>query len=167
MKIIVDTTKSKLKLGHKVYDCALGKNGTVAFENGKEGDGKTPLGIYQLRYGFYRADRVELPETTLQMHAMSKTDGWCDAPGDLAYNRPVRLPYPASTEKLYRDSHVYDIIIVLGHNDSPPTPGLGSAIFLHVARENYGPTQGCVAVTQEDMLALLPNLSNKSLIEIT
>jgi len=166
VKIIVDTSEGKLKAGHKTYNCAIGKNGIVPFAKGREGDGKTPLGTYHVRYGFYRADRFDIPKTDLVMYPLSPDDGWCDAPDDLAYNRPVRLPYPASAEKLYRESRVYDIIIVLGHNDSPPMPGLGSAIFLHVARENYGPTQGCVAVTLEDMLALLSKLTNKCAVKI-
>jgi len=166
VKIIVDTHKGKLKLGHKTYHCAIGKNGIVPFADGREGDGKTPLGEYQMRYGFYRADRLDAPKTDLIMYPLRENDGWCDEPDDPAYNRPVRLPYPASAEALYKDSHVYDIIIVLGHNDSPPMPGLGSAIFLHVARENYGPTQGCVAVNLEDMLVLLTKVTQKSTLEI-
>ena len=133
---------------------------------GREGDGKTPLGEYPIRYGFYRSDRVELPNSELFFHPLSNTDGWCDAPDDPAYNRPVKLPYPASTENLFRESRVYDIIVVLGHNDSPPLPDLGSAIFLHVAREGYKPTEGCVAVSLEDMLSLLPSLMSKSCVEI-
>ncbi len=165
MKIIVKTNTGILKAGRKTYACAIGKNGSVPCADGREGDGKTPLGTYQVRYGFYRADRISLPEMDLVMHPLRPDDGWCDAPDDPAYNRPVRLPYPASAEKLCRDSHVYDIIIVLGHNDSPPVPGLGSAIFLHIARENYAPTQGCVAISREDMLELLSKLTTSSLIE--
>lgn len=166
MKIIVETSKGKLKAGLKTYRCAIGKNGVVPFAEGREGDGKTPLGTYIVRYGLYRADRLERPVSRLELYPLRENDGWCDAPADPAYNRPVRLPYPASAEALYRDSHVYDIIIVLGHNDSPPVPDLGSAIFLHIARENYLPTQGCVAVSQEDMLMLLPKITKNSTIEI-
>lgn len=94
-------------------------------------------------------------------------DGWCDAPSDPAYNRPVRLPYTASAEKLYRDSHVYDVVLVLGHNDDPPIADMGSAIFLHIAREKYKPTQGCVAISEDDMMKLLPKLNPGVLVEIT
>ncbi len=166
MNIIIDAYKNKLKLGHKTYVCALGKNGVAAQEEGREGDGKTPLGRYALRYGLYRAERVDLPPSALPFHPIRKNDGWCDAPGDPAYNRPVRLPYPASAEKLYKDTHVYDIIIVLGHNDSPPVPDMGSAIFLHVARDGYGPTQGCVAISIKDMLEILSILTSNTEIEI-
>jgi L,D-peptidoglycan transpeptidase YkuD (ErfK/YbiS/YcfS/YnhG family) len=99
-------------------------------------------------------------------HALREDDGWCDAPDDPAYNRPVRLPYPASAENLFRDSHVYDVILVLGYNDSPPESGLGSAIFLHVAREGYKPTEGCVAISAEHMLELLPKLKPGCVVDI-
>jgi L,D-peptidoglycan transpeptidase YkuD (ErfK/YbiS/YcfS/YnhG family) len=80
---------------------------------------------------------------------------WCDAPDDPAYNRPVTLPYPASAERLWRDDGVYDLIVVLGHNDDPVIAGAGSAIFLHLARPDYAPTQGCVALAAGDLEALL------------
>ncbi len=166
LNIIVITGQGQLKYGRKKFTCAIGKNGTTPFADGREGDGKTPLGNYALRYGLYRQDRIKLPKCNLQFHTIQKHDGWCDATGDPAYNRPVHFPYPASAENLYRDSHVYDIIIVLGHNDNPPVPDMGSAIFLHIARENYAPTQGCVAINCDDMLALLPLLMPKAYIEI-
>ena len=166
MKIFVDTRKQILTFGGHEFSCAFGKNGVVPEQDGREGDGKTPLGTYPIRYGFYRADRIDLPQTKLVFWPLRKDDGWCDAPDDPAYNRPVRLPYPASTEHLWRESHVYDIIIALGHNDTPPEPGMGSAVFLHVAREGYVPTQGCVAVSRDDMLALVAGLSADSEIVI-
>jgi L,D-peptidoglycan transpeptidase YkuD (ErfK/YbiS/YcfS/YnhG family) len=102
----------------------------------------------------YRADRVTL-ETALPAAALRPDDGWCDDPGDADYNRQVALPHRARCESLWRDDRVYDLIGVLGHNDSPVVPGLGSAIFLHVARDGFAPTQGCVALTPDDLLALL------------
>ncbi len=162
----MDTRAKILAIGGFSCPCALGKNGSIAFEKGREGDSKTPLGKYAIRFGFYRSDRITLPKTALHFWPTRQDDGWCDAPEDAAYNRFVKLPYPASAEQLWRDSYVYDVIIVLGHNDSPPTPGLGSAIFLHIARNGYQPTEGCVAVGRQDMLALLPLLNGKDEIEI-
>ena len=167
MNITVKASKATLSIGTEVYDCALGKKGWVVFEEGREGDGKTPLGTYRVRYGLYRADRITLPACALEFHPIKPNDGWCDAPLNPAYNRPVHLPYPASAERLYKDSHVYDIILVLGHNDDPPVPNMGSAIFLHIARPNLQPTQGCVAICTEDMLTLLPKLTCDTFIDIT
>lgn len=166
MKIIVDAGNGKLKLGNKDYDCVIGKHGYVAQNEGREGDGKTPLGTYALRYGLYRADRVDLPETDLPFYPVRQDDGWCDAPHDSAYNRPVRLPYRASAEALHKESHVYDVIIVLGHNDSPPIADMGSAIFMHIARGENKPTQGCVAVSLDDMMAIVPKLVRGMDVEI-
>jgi L,D-peptidoglycan transpeptidase YkuD (ErfK/YbiS/YcfS/YnhG family) len=86
---------------------------------------------------------------------VSPEDGWCDAPGDPAYNQPVRLPYSSSAEQLWREDRVYDLIIILGHNDDPPVSPMGSAIFLHLIQPDGAPTAGCVAVSREDMLDLL------------
>ena len=149
------------------FKCAIGKNGYIPEADGREGDGKTPLGAYPIRYGFFRADRIEIPKTDLIMLETRADDGWCDAPDDPAYNRAVRLPYPASTENLYRDSQVYDVLLVLGHNDSPPVADMGSAIFLHIAREGYKPTQGCVAISEIDMLRILPRLKPGTIVEIS
>ncbi len=167
MKILVDTNKQILRMDTLKFPCAIGKSGVVPQGNGREGDCKTPLGTYQIRYGLYRDDRVKLPQTKLTFWRIYRDDGWCDAPNDPAYNRPVRLPYPSSAEALWRDDHVYDVVIVLSHNDSPPVANMGSAVFIHVARTGYTPTLGCVAVSRDDMLKLIPVLDNKSSIEIT
>lgn len=166
MKIKVSCRKKKLSIGRDNFACAIGKNGYIDGADGREGDGKTPLGTYAIRYGLYREDRINLPETDIVFHALREDDGWCDAPDDPGYNRPVRLPYPASAEKLHRESSVYDVIFVLGHNDSPPESGLGSAIFIHVAREGYKPTEGCVAISAEDMLGLLPRIIPGCVVDI-
>jgi L,D-peptidoglycan transpeptidase YkuD (ErfK/YbiS/YcfS/YnhG family) len=134
--------------------CALGRGGVVADK--REGDGGTPAGRLPLRRVFYRADRLgSPPATALPVQALAPDDGWCDAPDDLAYNRPIKHPYPASAERMWRDDGLYDVVVELGWNDDPVTPGRGSAIFLHVARPDYGPTEGCVALALPDLLDLL------------
>jgi L,D-peptidoglycan transpeptidase YkuD (ErfK/YbiS/YcfS/YnhG family) len=132
--------------------CALGRAGVA--QDKREGDGATPAGVFPIRRVLYRADRMALA-TALPAAALRPDDGWCDDPGDADYNRQVALPHRARCEALWRDDRVYDLIGVLGHNDSPVVPGLGSAIFLHVARDGFAPTQGCVALAQDDLLALL------------
>lgn len=140
--------------GRKVC-CALGPMGVIAAADKREGDGKTPLGAWPIRRALYRPDRGGAPRTALEARALAPDDGWCDAPEDPSYNRPVKLPYPASAERLWRQDHVYDLIVVLGHNDDPPSPWLGSAIFLHLAWPDYRATQGCVALAREDLEELL------------
>lgn len=121
----------------------------------REGDGGTPVGTWPLRRVFFRPDKLPRPETRLHVIELSPADGWCDAPGDRNYNRLVKLPYPASAEEMWRSDDVYDIVVELGYNDDPVVPGKGSAIFLHLAHSDYRPTAGCVAVSLEDMRALL------------
>lgn len=133
--------------------CALGRGGVRVDK--REGDGATPAGAFPFRRLLYRADRLAQPITRLSAGRIMEDDGWCDDPGDAHYNRQIRLPFHARHERLWRDDHLYDVIAVLGYNDSPPVAGLGSAIFLHVARPDYGATEGCVAVALSDLLALL------------
>ena len=142
-----------LECGGREYRCALGSGGITTEK--REGDGATPTGCFALRYVFFRADRLAAPETGLDVLPIGESIGWCDDPADPDYNRPVALPCSASHERLWRDDAVYDVIVILGHNDDPPAPGLGSAIFMHVARPDYAPTEGCVALELGDLLAVL------------
>lgn len=135
------------------YRCAIGRSGIG--NDKREGDGASPAGRFALRRVYFRPDRLAPPVTRLPVVALTPADGWCDDPGDPCYNRPVRLPYVARAETLWREDHVYDAIAVLGHNDDPPASGKGSAIFLHVARYAYAPTEGCVALALGDLLTVL------------
>ena len=135
--------------------CAFGRSGVAPADDKREGDGKTPLGDWPLRHVLYRADHGGGPQTALETRAIMPDEGWCDAPDDPDYNRAVRLPYPASAEKLWRDDRLYDLVVVLGHNDDPVRPGMGSAIFLHLVSPDYRATEGCVAIRRADMEALL------------
>lgn len=166
MNDIIVFSAGVLSFGGLQFRCALGKGGVRPEAEKREGDGATPLGRYPLRRVFYRADRLAAPQTGLPRQALTPQDGWCDDPLDPAYNRLVTLPYAASHEKLWREDPVYDVIVVLGHNDDPPVPGLGSAIFLHVARPDYSGTEGCVALALPDLLALLAVLRPATQIEM-
>jgi len=148
----------------KVLRCALGRGG-IGPKTG-EGDGLTPVGIYPLRSVFYRPDRLDRPKTGLLTIPLLHTDGWCDDPGHIDYNRQVRTPFEASHEKMWRKDALYDVVVVLGFNDDPVRPGLGSAIFMHVARPEYESTEGCVALTLKDLLSVLEGCTTDSQIEI-
>ncbi len=145
--------------------CSVGPAGVTSTKT--EGDGATPAGIFPLRRVLYRADRVSSPVTTnLPQSSIHQADGWCDDPAHREYNRPIQFPFPASAEHMWREDHLYDICIILGHNDAPPIPGRGSAIFFHLAKDNYEPTQGCVAVSLADMLTILERCDASTLLEI-
>jgi L,D-peptidoglycan transpeptidase YkuD (ErfK/YbiS/YcfS/YnhG family) len=145
----------RFDLGGRWARCAIGPAGVVAAEAKREGDGASPAGAWVMRKVFYRPDRRAAPRSGLPVEPLQPSDGWCDAPADPAYNRRVALPYPASAEHLWRDDAVYDLIVTLAHNDDPVVPGAGSAIFLHLARPDYAPTQGCVALAVGDLEELL------------
>ncbi|WP_300296972.1 L,D-transpeptidase family protein [Ferrovibrio sp.] len=166
MSDIIVTSDGFLRYGGLRFRCALGKGGMKPEADKREGDGATPLGRYALRQVYYRADRLAVPETRLPIQPLTRQDGWCDDPAETAYNRHVLLPYAASHEKLWREDHVYDVIVVLGHNDDPPVPGMGSAIFLHLARPDYSGTEGCVALALPDLLALLAVLPPNAAMQI-
>lgn len=108
-----------------------------------------------MRRVLYRADRLSRPKTGLRTKPISPRDGWCDAPRHPLYNRQVRLPIRASAERLMRADPLYDIIVILGYNDAPVIDGLGSAIFMHIAKPNFAPTAGCVALRRSDLLHIL------------
>ena len=145
-----------LRLGGITVPCALGRSGIVTRK--REGDGGTPVGRFALLHVYYRPDRGLPPATLLPAEPLSPTSGWCDDPAHHRYNRPVQLPFPASHEKMWRDDRLYDIVVVLDCNLAPAVKGKGSAIFFHIAREGYSPTEGCVAVSPEHMRLILQNV---------
>jgi L,D-peptidoglycan transpeptidase YkuD (ErfK/YbiS/YcfS/YnhG family) len=145
--------------------CAIGRSGVRADK--VEGDGATPAGCFPLRRVLYRPDRLGPPRTALPVAALNPHDGWCDDPTDPLYNHQVRQPYAASFEMLWRTDELYDLIVVLGHNDAPAVPGRGSAIFMHVATRDFSPTAGCIALTRSDLLAILEECDPRARIWIS
>jgi L,D-peptidoglycan transpeptidase YkuD (ErfK/YbiS/YcfS/YnhG family) len=138
--------------------CSIGRSGTIAAADKHEGDGATPLGAWPIQAVLLRPDRVTIPTgLSLPWRWIRPADGWSDDGADPAYNRPVRHPHPHSAERLWRDDELYDIIVILGHNDAPAVAGLGSAIFLHCWRDG-ATTEGCVALPKDELLALLPQI---------
>jgi L,D-peptidoglycan transpeptidase YkuD (ErfK/YbiS/YcfS/YnhG family) len=158
----LSASRGKLGLGILNLPCALGRGGRRAAK--REGDGATPFGAMQVVMVLYRADRIRRPRTAFPVRPIRVGDGWCDAPGDRNYNRPVRHPYPASAERLWREDALYDIVVVLDYNLRPRMRGRGSAIFMHVARPDYGPTEGCIALRREHLQLLLERLAPGSII---
>lgn len=163
MEIIVTADRRLRWPGHEV-PCAIGKGGIRTDK--REGDGASPVGSFALRRVLYRPDRGAKPATALPVSAIAPDDGWCDDPAHPDYNRPVTLPHPASCERMWREDGLYDIVVVLGHNDDPPVPGLGSAIFLHVAKPDYAGTEGCVALAIGHLRELLAAAASGDMLTI-
>ena len=160
MENVIVKSSGELSWGDKTYKVAIGKNGIIQAK--REGDNATPVGCFPIRKIYYRTDRIAKPNTDFETVALERNDGWSDDVNDPAYNTHVKLPYTGSHEELWRDDHLYDIIVVLGYNDDPPVPGNGSAIFMHVARENYSPTAGCIALAISDLLDILRSIDSKA-----
>ncbi len=153
---------ARLTLGNSQlsFPCAIGRNGQTTLK--REGDGKTPIGCWSPLMVFYRRDKISRPITSLPIEPVRKNDGWCDQPFDRNYNRGVKHPYPASAEQLWRHDNQYDIIIVLNHNQCPRIQNAGSAIFMHIAKPAYTPTEGCIALKETHLRQLLSYMKPSS-----
>jgi L,D-peptidoglycan transpeptidase YkuD (ErfK/YbiS/YcfS/YnhG family) len=151
-----DPRRGWLVAGGQTVPVALGRGGIKA--NKKEGDGATPKGTFRPRQLWWRADRHPRPRTFLPVRAIRPEDAWCEDPQSRHYNQPIRLDPGRDGDRLRRDDTLYDFIVEIDHNTSPRIAGRGSAVFLHLARENFSPTAGCVSMTQSAMLRLLARL---------
>ena len=156
--------QGRIALAHGIRPAALGRGGVRALK--REGDGGTPLGRFPVRQVLYRADRIRRPRTQLPLRAIRDHDGWCDDPTSRNYNRLVVLPTRRSAEGLKRADHLYDLVLVLGYNDRPRVRGKGSAIFVHLARPCFPPTDGCIALSRYDLTMLLAQLRHGSSIVV-
>ena len=143
-----------LALGGLSWPCALGKGGISALK--REGDGATPLARLRVLGVYGRCGGMVPLRAAMPVTPIGAGLGWCDAPADRNYNRPVALPYPASHERMRRDDHLYDACLVLDWNIRPRLRHRGSAIFAHLARPGYLPTEGCIALSPRDMARILP-----------
>ena len=144
--------------------CSIGKNGTT---NQKiEGDGCTPVGEFSLGDVYYRKDRVILPKIALRKIILSKNLGWCDDIKSDDYNKLINFPFKYRAEKLHRLDNIYDIICVLNYNSNPIIKGKGSAIFLHVARDDHSGTEGCIALKKSDLIKILTQINLETKISI-
>lgn len=159
LSLSASATSGWLTLGTVRVRCALGRTGQRAIK--REGDGATPFGRFDLLRVYYRSDRLMRPRLGMPLRVLRRDDGWCDAMGDRNYNRHVRHPYPHSAERMWRDDGLYDVVVVLDYNLRPRINGRGSAIFLHCARENYAPTEGCIAVRRSALVRLLARVGRR------
>lgn len=143
---------------------ALGRGGIRA--NKKEGDGGTPRGRFRPVRIWWRADRHSRPLAALPLRRIGPADGWCEDPGDRHYNQHVVVPKTSKADRLARKDPLYDFIVEIDHNTRPRVAGRGSAVFLHIARDGFAPTAGCVALKVADLRRLLARLGPRTIIEI-
>ncbi|MGH6842906.1 MAG: L,D-transpeptidase family protein [Methylocella sp.] len=154
----------RFRAGSVVARCAIGRAGIR--QDKREGDRATPSGAFRFLGGFFRGDRISREAWALPMRLASPSDGWCDDPESALYNRRVALPCRASHEKLWRADCLYDLVIVLEYNIHPRRKNRGSAIFLHCAGPGFAPTEGCIALSLDDLRRLLPRLARKAVLTV-
>jgi L,D-peptidoglycan transpeptidase YkuD (ErfK/YbiS/YcfS/YnhG family) len=157
-------THGVLLAGHRAIPVVLGRSGVRA--NKFEGDGGTPRGRFRLLRLWWRADRHPRPPTSLPARRLTRDLSWCEDTTDRRYNRPFRRSASEPGDRLWRDDHLYDFIIEIDHNTRPRVAGRGSAVFIHVARPNRGPTAGCVALELGELQRLLRTLGPQTHIAI-
>jgi L,D-peptidoglycan transpeptidase YkuD (ErfK/YbiS/YcfS/YnhG family) len=149
--------------GYKLK-CSIGKSGFTSRKI--EGDLTTPKGTFKLGVLYYRKDRLSKPKCTIKKKIIRKNMGWCDDNNSEKYNREIVFPFNHHAEKLYRKDGIYDLFINIKYNFKPTIKGKGSAIFLHIAKKNYSPTNGCIAIKKKDFLKILPMIKINTKISI-
>ena len=162
--IIYLENKHTLRVDDFKLKCCVGKRGLTT--NKKEGDKRTPKGLFGIGKLYYRKDRINKPKTSLKCIEIKRNMGWCD---DIKYpkeyNNLVKTYQNVRHEKLHRSDHKYDLLIPIKYNYKKKIVGRGSCIFLHLTN-NYKPTAGCVALKKKDFLIVLKLVNKNSKIKI-
>ena len=164
-KLRAEYSKRLLSIDDVSFFCVFGRDGIT--ENKTEGDWKTPQGIFPLTKIFYRKDRIPNINSSFECIPLSQNDAWCDDINKEEYNTFIKLPFDGSYENLWREDEMYDVIIVIGYNNDPIIKNKGSAIFIHIAKENMEYTKGCLAIKKEDIISLLKIIKKNTEIEIS
>ena len=160
----VSRTRGIVIAGQQIFTCSLGRSGVRHLK--REGDGGTPPGLYRLHGLWWRADRHPRPPSGFIARPISRRDGWCEDSRSPCYNRAVRLPHPAAHETMHREDRLYDYVLEIGYNMGPVKKGRGSAIFLHLARNAFAPTAGCVGISPNRIRHLLARIGPGTTIRI-
>jgi L,D-peptidoglycan transpeptidase YkuD (ErfK/YbiS/YcfS/YnhG family) len=162
--MIIINKSGYLKYKDIKFKCALGKSGI-----GKkriEGDNITPKGTFKIIKIYYRKDRIKKINSVFKIIEIKKDMGWCDDPESKKYNQLIKLPSKYRHEKLFRNDRIYDLIIVLNYNMSPVIKNKGSAIFIHIAKNNYNKTKGCIALKKKDLIEIVSKIKRDTKIII-
>ena len=162
--MIIVKKSGYLKYKNLKFRCALGEAGIK--KKNKEGDSVTPKGIFKIIKMYYRPDRIKNITTAVKKIKIKKNIGWCDDPDSHFYNQQISLPNKFGHEKLYRNDHLYDLILVINYNTNPIIKNKGSAIFIHIAKKNYKKTKGCIALKKKHLIELISKIKKNTKIKI-
>ena len=144
--------------------CAIGKRGIT--HKKLEGDNKTPSGVFKFNSIFYRKDRIKKIKTSLKKNVIKKNTGWCDDSKSKFYNKLIKFPSKFNAEKFWLKENIYDVVLIINYNMNPVVKQKGSAIFLHIAKKNYAPTKGCIAISKRDMNIVISKINTKTKLRI-
>ena len=145
--------------------CAIGKRGIN--NKKKEGDLITPKGTFKIKKLLYRRDKIGAINTNLKKTVIKKNMGWCNDIKSKDYNKLISFPFRFTAERLYRKDNIYDLILVLNYNMNPIRKGKGSAIFIHIAKNNFSATEGCVALKKNNLIKVIKKLNKNIKVIIT
>ena len=162
--MIIVKKSGYLKYKNLKFRCALGKAGVK--KKMMEGDNITPKGIFKIIKIYYRSDKIKKIKTLIKKIKIKKNMGWCDDPKSLFYNKLIKLPSKYSHEKLHRNDNLYDLIVVLSYNTNPIIKNKGSAIFIHIAKNSYKKTKGCIALKKEHLIEIISKIKKNTKIKI-
>ena len=162
--MIIVKKSGYLKYKKLKFRCALGKAGIK--KKIMEGDNITPKGIFKIIKIYYRLDKIKEIKTLIKKIKIKKNMGWCDDPKSRSYNQQIKLPTKYSHEKLYRNDNLYDLIAVLNYNIDPIIKNKGSAIFLHIAKNSYQETKGCIALKKKHLIEIISKIKKNTKIKI-
>ena len=156
----IELVNKYLYFGKYKLRCAIGKRG-ITYDK-KEGDKKTPRGVFKFKSIFYRKDRINNLKTLIKKKIIEKNMGWCDDSSSKYYNKQIKFPFKKKAERIWLKNRMYDVLLVIDYNLKPVIKDKGSAIFLHIARKNYSPTKGCIAISKKDILFLIRKINKKT-----
>jgi len=162
--MIIVKKSGYLKYKNLKFRCALGKAGVK--KKTMEGDNITPKGTFKIIKIYYRSDKIKKIETLIKKNKINRSMGWCDDPNSRFYNELINLPTKYSHEKLYRNDSLYDLIVVLSYNTNPIIKNKGSAIFMHIGKNSYKKTKGCIALKKEHLIKIISKIKKNTKIKI-
>ena len=162
--MIIVKKSGYLKYKNLKFRCALGKGGVK--KKTMEGDNITPKGIFKIIKIYYRPDKIKKIKTLIKKIKIKKNMGWCDDRSSRFYNKLINLPTKYTHEKLYRNDSLYDLIVVLSYNTNPIIKNKGSAIFIHIAKNSYKKTKGCIALKKEHLIEIISKIKKNTKIKI-
>ena len=155
--------------------CQIGSGGVIEASKKNEGDKCTPLGFWQLKRIYYRADKINhkdlISNSFLSLKKITKNCAWCDDYKSDHYNQYFKINKKDklstySHEKLWREDDAYDIFIEIGFNDDPIVNKRGSAIFIHCSFEDLRNTSGCIALSKKNLIFLINSINKHTKINI-